>query len=268
MVTADSISHTYAVIIWEKVVTDEIDSFYIYRSNVLGLYEKIGATHYSQPGEFWDFGVDLNQNINGLYKYKMSALDTCGNESLKSRYHKPIHLLYLGLGNFMYDDYKVELITPNYPFELYSDFTGTGTNWTVINSTSSGDYDMDDLSYLSHSNAVYHVRAILPVPCDPTRTGVNTSRSNIKNQTISNNIEELQNVLLKVYPNPATDVLFLEGVNGLKISKINIFNSLGQIVLSFENDIHSILLNDLEIGVFYLELHTNAGIMHRSFIKN
>lgn len=267
MVTADTLLHTYAVIIWEKVATTEIDSFFIYRRNGFGLYDKIGATHYSDPGEFWDFGVDLNQNFSGLYKYKISTLDTCGNESLKSKFHKPIHLIYTGLGNFQYDDYEIEAISPNYFFELYIDFTGSGSTWQVINSVPPGNYIMQDPGYAANSGAVYHVRATLPAACDPTRVGVNTSRSNIKNQSITNEIREFQNHILKIYPNPAQSILKIESVPGLEIYTVNVFNSLGELILTPDLRNSTIEITDLVTGVYHIEFLTNTGSMYKQLLK-
>lgn len=267
MVTADTIIHTYAVIIWEKVVTTEIDSFFIYRRNGFGLYDKIGATHYSDPGEFWDLGVDLNQNFSGLYKYKISTLDTCGNESLKSKFHKPIHLIYTGLGNFQYDDYEIETISPNYFFELNIDLTGSGSSWQVINSVPPGNYIMQDAGYAANSGAVYHVRAILPSSCDPTRVGVNTSRSNIKNQSIINETEEFHKKILNIYPNPANNSLNFEKVAGLEINYVEIFNSLGQLCLCSEIQTSSLNITDLDPGIYHVQIHTNAGIIHKQIVK-
>lgn len=266
MVTADTVLHTYAVVIWEKVVTDEIDSFFIYRRNALNLYDKIGATHYSAPGEFYDFGVDLNQNFSGLYKYKISTLDTCGNESLKSNYHKPIHLIYTGLGNFQYDDYQIEAITPNYFFELFIDFTGVGNTWQIINSVPPGIYDMQDPAYAANGGAVYHVRATLPASCDPTRTGVNTSRSNIKNQSVTNGMKELSEAILQIFPNPANESIKLSHVPGLILTDLRIINSLGQVVRNVNNPGQTLSINDLEKGIYLFQFTSNAGILSKTLI--
>lgn len=268
MVTADTILHTYAVVVWEKVVSNEIDSFFIYRRNGFGLYDKIGATHYSQPGEFYDYGVDLGQNLSGLYKYKISVLDTCGNESLKSRFHKPIHLTYTGSGSFNYDDYEIELLSSNYFFELYMDVTGVGNSWQIINSVPPGTFVMDDPSFSSHPGAVYHVRAVLPDECDPTRVGVNTSRSNIKNQSISNNMDEISVNEISIFPVPANDFIQINHSGKSNINKIEIYNTIGQLLIATSQPSNSVNVNDLDEGIYSLKIYFNDGIAVKNFIKN
>jgi hypothetical protein len=268
LVTADTILHRYGVIVWEKVVTDEIDSFFIYRKNAFSLYDKIGATHYSDPGEFMDTGIDLADNILGLYKYKISTLDTCGNESPKSNFHKPIHLGYSGTGNFNYDDYEVEGSSSNYPFELYMDITGVGNSWQLINSVGPGNYTMNDAGFASNPSAVYHVRAILPNSCDPTRTGVNTSRSNIKNQTITNEITERENDKLFIYPNPASAVLNIQLWDAMEVEMIEIINILGETVHSSISNLLSIDLTGLDKGVYLVKVTTNRGNHSQRFVKD
>ena len=59
----------------------------------------------------------------------------------------------------------------------------------------------------------------------------------------------------KIYPNPANDVLHVEG----SVLQVEVFNILGQSVLSINKNFESIHLNGLQNGVYFVRLKTNHG---------
>lgn len=59
----------------------------------------------------------------------------------------------------------------------------------------------------------------------------------------------------KIYPNPANDVLHVEGA----VLQVEVFNILGQSVLSINEDFENIRLNGLQNGVYFVRLKTNDG---------
>ena len=59
----------------------------------------------------------------------------------------------------------------------------------------------------------------------------------------------------KIYPNPANDVLHVEGT----VLHVEVFNILGQSVLSINEDFESISLNGLQNGMYFVRLKTNNG---------
>ena len=59
----------------------------------------------------------------------------------------------------------------------------------------------------------------------------------------------------KIYPNPANDVLHVEGT----VLQVEVFNILGQSVLSINKNFESICLNGLQNGVYFVRLKTNHG---------
>ena len=60
---------------------------------------------------------------------------------------------------------------------------------------------------------------------------------------------------VKIYPNPANDVLHVEGT----VLQVDVFNILGQSVLSINEDFENIRLNGLQNGVYFVRLKTNYG---------
>ncbi|MCB0478861.1 MAG: SprB repeat-containing protein, partial [Crocinitomicaceae bacterium] len=107
VVTVDSITTTN-VVVWEKPVTTNISHYNIYREgSQAGQYLKIDSVLYSEDSEFNDL---VASPMVRSWRYKISAVDNCGNESAKSAYHKTIHAtINLGLGsniNILWDSYE------------------------------------------------------------------------------------------------------------------------------------------------------------------
>lgn len=60
-----------------------------------------------------------------------------------------------------------------------------------------------------------------------------------------------------VYPNPTSDLITISLKNSLQLEKVNIYNTLGQLVKSENKE--TINVNDLESGSYYFEIITNQG---------
>ena len=172
-------------IIWEKPNTQLIDSFYVYREGFIANdYEKIGAVPYSSPGIF----SDTNSNPQTrAYRYKMAALDTCGQLTLLGDYHKSIHLTINaglnGMWNLMWDGYI------GFPFGSYRIYRGTtANNLSLLTQIQSNLNSYSDLNPPSGS-VFYQIEVLKSSGCYPdsnfakTNTNYNSSRSNTANNT-------------------------------------------------------------------------------------
>lgn len=74
---------------------------------------------------------------------------------------------------------------------------------------------------------------------------------------------------IQLYPNPATDEIVLSGLE-TKPVQINVYNSLGQLVLQKENQSQTTLIletTQLESGVYLLEILADGRIKTMKFIK-
>jgi hypothetical protein len=71
---------------------------------------------------------------------------------------------------------------------------------------------------------------------------------------------------IKVYPNPAKDILFIEN-SGLLINKIQFFNILGQNAYEVNYPSNSMDISNLENGVYFLNILTNKGILSHKLVK-
>ena len=72
---------------------------------------------------------------------------------------------------------------------------------------------------------------------------------------------------LSVYPNPANDVLFVEG-DGIR--KVTVFNALGQVVESREytnQDRVTLNTSSYEAGIYMLQIRIQNNTVRKQFIK-
>jgi ABC-type uncharacterized transport system permease subunit len=83
----------------------------------------------------------------------------------------------------------------------------------------------------------------------------------------SNNVRDLSDdVQLKIYPNPANDVLFVQSGNSA-IIKLEVVNVMGQTVLvnNGSGNFYRLQTHVLAPGNYLLLVHTDGGVARRMF---
>jgi len=72
---------------------------------------------------------------------------------------------------------------------------------------------------------------------------------------------------IKVFPNPASGVLYLQMNNGVDASQARIYNSQSQLLKTFtlENQTQSLDILDLPAGFYFLNVQTNKGAVTLPF---
>lgn len=264
MVTVDSTSN-HNVVIWEKVNKPATDSFYIYREISTGNYAKIGAVLRDSLSEYHDYGA--NPNSTG-YRYRISALDTCGNEGAQSFYHNSIHLQYLGGGNLQWNDYEIEFTTtPVASYDVLRDNNGTGT-WASILNVSGTQNTASDANFASYPNARYKVASNWSYSCTPARS-IHTSLSNsVTNQATS--ILDISESGFAIHPNPAHDVVSLS-FNVPTSGLITVTDITGKEIMSqmIDNRLETRLnIAHLPSGIYVASLKTHNTVQSRKIIKD
>lgn len=260
-VTVDSLTHTNKVV-WEMYSRTDIESFNIYReSSQAGLYYLVGNVDADSLHEFIDPSAD--PAIRG-WRYKLSTVSFCGEESSLSDLHKTIHLtLNQGLGN------NINLIWDNYEGLNFNKFYiwryTTQTAWEKIDSIPSNLFSYTDLTAPSTAvspDLYYFIEGGPLTLCDPTRGAINTSRSNIKSPN-SVGLIGLKNQTswnAFVYPNPTTGYITVRYDKAQATDvKIEIMDMLGAVVLSQTvkagNLAETIDLTGLSNGVYFMRLN-------------
>lgn len=248
-------------IFWDKPVSNEISSFRIYRKITAVLDALVGDVAYSDPSYLLDTLAGGDPNTNP-YEYRISVVDTCGNEGPKSSYHETMFLqTSLGTGNSInlsWNPYVGQ--TPNF-YMIYRDTAGLG-NWELLNGTvppgTTVYTDVNPPQNTSYLN--YRVEVDWLTSCVPTRAPINTTRSNIKNAKLSS-IQELPSYLLEIYPNPANDVFTLNLKSDMGVVKMVMYNNLGQEVkseiLPAGTRKHTIDASELNAGLYFIQLISN-----------
>ncbi|MBW8049667.1 MAG: T9SS type A sorting domain-containing protein [Cytophagales bacterium] len=218
IVTVDSATGKN-LIVWEK---NPDPSFYnIYKEgSAANVYFLLASVPYDSVSTFLDILADPKQRS---WRYKITAVDSCGNESALSQLHKTMHLtMNLGLGgviNLIWDHYE------GFNFGTYYIYRGTLASPSLdsIYAIASNNHSWTDLNPPVTPELFYQVAAVHPTECSPTFLTLgalgtpdqkkvlvyNSARSNVSNRLIPTGIN-LQSspafggIQLKVYPNPYT----------------------------------------------------------------
>ncbi|MBU0764532.1 MAG: T9SS type A sorting domain-containing protein [Bacteroidetes bacterium] len=165
MVTVDSMS-LWNMIVWEKV--EDIGAmYYVIYKKTGGNYDSIGVKYYDEMSEFIDYAStpDVHSDF-----YKISVVDSAGNEHPKSPYHKTINLsIVQGVPNttmtLIFDEYEDE--SGNFQPTQYLIYRGTSlADLTLLASVPIGILTYDDPGV--YDVFTYRVIIDLAGECIPT----------------------------------------------------------------------------------------------------
>ncbi len=204
------------LIIWEKTPGVGILAYNLYRqTNVIGVYELIGTIPYDNLSIFKDTVADPEKR---QWVYKITAVDTCNNESdIKvSSYHRPLFLQYTGTDdgvNLEWESYVVEGQEMEFvTYEIYR-----GSDSTALNKIDEISADLrvyKDVNPVALNNkSFYRVAGVKANPCYPTGvTKVGTgpyshSMSNLEDNRLQGTglAENTYDLKLFIFPNPMKD---------------------------------------------------------------
>lgn len=231
LVTVDTNTNTNLVV-WEKPITNGIDHFNIYReTSQAGLYQLVGTVGYTYESLYND--LVASPNIRS-WRYKVSSVDACGNESEISLNHKTIHLVInQGLGtdiNLSWDSYE-GFAYSNFEIHRHTDVDG----WTLVTTMPSNLFTYTD-NPPSTDGLIYTVTVAAPGTCTTTKAAqdFNTTRSNRDNRFSTQNgtpngLEELLNQAIDLYPNPASDQVIISNTSNYIIQG-SLLDASGRIV--------------------------------------
>lgn len=278
LVTVDSASGRN-MLYWERNDAADISHFNIYReSSQKNVYQLIGQVPVEDLTVFTDSVADP---MVRSWKYRISAVDVCGNESGLSAPHKTMHLtLNLGLItnsiNLIWDHYEGFDVS-TYKIWRYTSDAG----WTNLENLSSTLTSYTDLSAPIDVQLFYIIEVVHPTGCTATElkaSTLNASRSNRQTTTRQKGtgIFDLnpQMYNLSVYPNPSTGVFNI----GLDLKNpedvdIRLFDISGKLV--FANKYKSLAgraqievdLSSYASGMYQMHLKTARGLFNRILIK-
>lgn len=197
-------------LIWSQTTSNIFSKYNIYRqSSENSNYEKIHEQKLDVLSEYIDNGT--NPNIK-TYRYKISYVDTCGNETPLSDNHATI-LLSSNVGingtvNLFWNPYE-GFTYPN--FEIWR--STDGVNFIKIGAVANNSYAYIDNN--PPSIAWYQIRITKQDACLATKRGENYVGSNIiSKEGKSLYINEQKNESITIYPNPTKDVITIKNAQG------------------------------------------------------
>lgn len=279
-ITVDN-SSTKNVIVWEKPVASNIDSFRVYR-NIATVYTYVGAVAYQDSSYFIDNTNGVNPNITS-YQYKIKALDNCGMESVMSAHHQTIHL-------------QVSVAAPPKSFNLsWSDYVGfpvsqyrilvdslNDGNWKVRDSVPYGNPKQWSDIYHYPDTVAYMIEIDHPTGCvvsiknpDPMASNLNLSKSNINRIQDSTLNPFVHNIKIEltatIYPNPSNGLFAIELKDLIQGPvSVKVYNMLGEEVQqatysTFRNRI-AMDLGKQPQGVYYISIASSDRITTKKIV--
>ena len=271
MVDVDTLTGTNLVV-WVPVNDPGIASYNIYKeSSEAGLYYLIGNSDADSLSQYFDY---LSDPSIRSWRYKVAAVDDCGNEAPLSDEHKTIHLTSnMGLSgevNLIWDHYQ-GFAYPTYYVNRYHPTTG----WMVIDSLASNLFSYTDQTPPGDSSLVYMITINTPGTCTALKaTDYNSSRSNREGINMPDNgedgsgIEDLSAQLL-VYPNPTSSLVKIVYTSDVK--EIAIYDLAGKLVyqdLNLSGNSIEIDMSSFERGIYNFSLVAEGKIINGKVIRN
>ncbi len=270
----------YNRVVWERQASNLIDSFRVYReSNVAGVYSLIGSQPFSDLSVFEDTNSNPAQQA---YRYRITAVDTCGMETAPSPIHKTLHLtVNAGLGGvwnliwthyegFNFGSYRIYRSSDSTNMQLLTQIQSNLTSYTDLNPPSGDVY--------------YQIEVMSPHPCYPdsilakANTNYNYSRSNTANSGMARNTGFITSInkqlSMQLYPNPNKGDFILEIRSKNRRAqnyKLEIYSTMGKLMHS--ENINNVLKVDKAMhfetwskGVYIIKLTSNQQVLTSRFI--
>jgi hypothetical protein len=216
MVTVDEVTGEN-LLVWEKPVTTLIDSFIIFKEVAPFVYKRIISQPYSALSEVIDTSSTpmIHDDV-----YKLVAIDTCGNFTLPSIFHRTMHLqVNPGIGTSRVLSWNSEAGFNAAAYIIMRGKPGQMQQIDVISPNQNTYIDYPNAATLANNDTVYRIDVMLP------NGGCNSSKNNvIKIRATSNNstnkviaipfdvgyLELNQAINFSLYPNPSNDIVTIE----------------------------------------------------------
>jgi hypothetical protein len=268
------------LVMWSKSGASRIKSYNVYKeSTYAGVYFLAGNVPYSKLSQFLD---TLSNPQVRSWRYKISEIDSCGNESPMSASHKTMHLtVNQGLNN------TVNLVWDNYEgltfgtYYLYRDTTFA--NFTKIDSFPNTLFTYTDPSPPVAKHVYYRIGIANPTGCTPTEKvdasiNYNSSKSNTGNHLEAPNTGilalEMELNSLLIYPNPSAGLfnLSLDLNRNRENIRIRVMNAMGQLISDESCGVvtgkvnRQINLSGMSAGIYFVQVQTNNSVASRRVV--
>ncbi|MNJ88977.1 hypothetical protein D3C87_65380 [compost metagenome] len=265
LVTVDTLTTTNLVV-WERTELSGIDYYNIYReSDLAGNYQLIDTVHADNLSYFNDV---VASPMNRSWRYKLSAVNTCGAESPVSSEHKTLHLntiLNTGTGSFdvLWDDYAGSGNVDGYVVWRKTD----QVDWLAVSSTIPlGTSAYNDTPPTGSTGVDYYIEMILNSNCTAEKAqDFNTTRSNRERGQFAagqgvegvstNSIDENYLEEIQLYPNPTQGAVTFVQPGKEKITfRVTSLSGQEMLKVTSSDSKFEIQLNELQSGIYLVEI--------------
>ena len=274
IVTVDSFTGKNICAFEKSVVANlGISHYNFYReTTTAGVYQLLG----SKSASLLSIWTDSSANsLQRAWRYKIAAVDTCGNESPLSVYHKTIHLsASVGINNdvnLSWDNYE------GFPFGTYIIYRyDAAAGWRPLDSVPSNLNSYTDFNPpfpISYFVSVRHPGSCVisnPKDPEPFTSNLNLSKSNVNivnpNATGVSSIDITSSV--QVYPNPTNGKLQVTSYK-LQISGLEVYNVMGEIVYRSPGITRQSSVIDLSSqhnGIYFLKIKSDEGTVTKKIV--
>ncbi len=249
------------LVIWEKTAGMGTQSFNIYRENDTNAWDFVANIPMNRLSVFEDWNADPRLRSQ---RYKLSCVDTCGNESGQSFYHNTL-LLASAYGDLTDD---VRLMWTPYESMEYTEYIIFSGPWPdQMKEVVRVPKDVQTYVFENVLDTLYYQVGIeLPAECNPTAdlkagTGPYThSLSNLDdNRKLITHISGPGSIVeIQAYPNPFRDMTKIEFSNpGRSEYQLAVYNMGGKKVREIRQIRDSEIIlrrEDLKAGFYVFEL--------------
>jgi hypothetical protein len=274
LVTVDTLTGMNQII-WEKDESVDIAYYNIYReSSVPNIFFKIASFNSDSLSVFTD---SVANPATRSWRYKIGAVDLCGNESEHSLRHKTIHLsINRGLNgayNLIWDKYE------GFEFSNFYIYRMADGNEQLLDSLPGNETSYTDLNPPA-GDVFYQIEVMHPEGCEATRAvNHNSARSNRSTATApgGEDVSVIENAagisVLNVYPNPVKNKLniaarieaglsahiYLMDLHGRACFQEQVKSETGLISVTYDT-------TSLAPGVYFVRMVTDKGIMNKKVV--
>ena len=249
LVSIDTINMSNHIMISWSTTNPYIDEVAIYREGLTNQWNQVGTANY-QTGYFID-DVDGSERT---YRYKLSAIDICGDQAELGRSYQSVNAAYLGPGAqywwIQWTPYKIGDYNAADYYKLYSVDNLQDFNISQVDAPIQYDGALDFYYVnLPHGiqDSIFFVKAYVK-----NMYGGGSVMSNfVQNYellVIDENVEEMP---FQLWPNPANGAFILEGKGQMTIT-----NVLGQTVMTKNIDGKETV--ELPQGMYFVSLNGNT----------
>lgn len=245
------------LIIWERTPDKFTLTYKIYReTNIANVYDSIGFSDFKNPGLFIDEDSDPTKQA---YKYKISSIDTCGNESEPSSFHTSVHLtINIGLNgstNLIWSRYE------GFDVQTYNIWRGSDlNNISLFGSVSGSNYTYTDSDPLPGTN-VYQVEVVSPYTCNPDNLKA-TYSSSFSNPAFRYHVsvnDLAGSNTIDIYPNPfkKSTTLKFRNPEGFqyKLYIMDLTGKICRIIDDIYSSEYALEKGNLKEGFYFIELN-------------